>query len=120
MSTHPNKFRALPVAHIGGTISVPGDKSISHRALMLGAIADGPTVVHGFLASEDCLATQAALTPVQTMRDVLLLNRHAVLAALDDFEETLGDLRAALSEGDGRRLESWLQDAASWRGRLAP
>jgi len=40
---------------------VPGDKSISHRALMLGAIAEGPTVVHGFLASEDCLATEAAL-----------------------------------------------------------
>jgi 3-phosphoshikimate 1-carboxyvinyltransferase len=42
-------------------MTVPGDKSISHRALMLGAIAEGPTVVHGFLASEDCLATQAAL-----------------------------------------------------------
>ena len=42
-------------------MTVPGDKSISHRALMLGAIADGPTIVHGFLASEDCLATQAAL-----------------------------------------------------------
>ena len=40
---------------------MPGDKSISHRALMLGAIAEGPTVVHGFLASEDCLATEAAL-----------------------------------------------------------
>lgn len=40
---------------------MPGDKSISHRALMLGAVAEGTTTVHGFLASEDCLATQAAL-----------------------------------------------------------
>ncbi len=40
---------------------MPGDKSISHRALMLGAIAEGTTTVRGFLASEDCLATQAAL-----------------------------------------------------------
>ncbi len=40
---------------------MPGDKSISHRALMLGAIAEGTSVVRGFLASEDCLATQAAL-----------------------------------------------------------
>lgn len=40
---------------------MPGDKSISHRALMLGAVAEGRTVVQGFLASEDCLATQAAL-----------------------------------------------------------
>jgi len=61
VSQHPNTFRAMPVDRVGGTITVPGDKSISHRALMLGAIAEGPTVVHGFLASEDCLATQAAL-----------------------------------------------------------
>jgi 3-phosphoshikimate 1-carboxyvinyltransferase len=46
---------------VGGRITVPGDKSISHRALMLGAVAEGTTTVHGFLASEDCLATQAAL-----------------------------------------------------------
>jgi 3-phosphoshikimate 1-carboxyvinyltransferase len=51
----------MPARQVGGRITVPGDKSISHRALMLGAVADGPTTVHGFLASEDCLATQAAL-----------------------------------------------------------
>ncbi len=61
MSQYPNSFHALPVEHVGGTITVPGDKSISHRALMLGAVAEGRTVVHGFLASEDCLATQAAM-----------------------------------------------------------
>ena len=61
MSRYPNRFRALPTNRIGGRITVPGDKSISHRALMLGAIAEGRTVVRGFLASEDCLATQAAL-----------------------------------------------------------
>jgi 3-phosphoshikimate 1-carboxyvinyltransferase len=58
---HPNRFRASPVNRVGGRITVPGDKSISHRALMLGAIAEGTTTVRGFLASEDCLATQAAL-----------------------------------------------------------
>ena len=42
-----------------GDITVPGDKSISHRALMLGAIAEGTTHVDGFLESEDCLATHA-------------------------------------------------------------
>ena len=51
----------MPTNRVGGRITVPGDKSISHRALMLGAIAEGTTVVRGFLASEDCLATQAAL-----------------------------------------------------------
>src|SRR5690606_715140 len=46
-------YRAMPVRGLGGDISVPGDKSISHRALMLGAIAEGETVVRGFLESED-------------------------------------------------------------------
>jgi 3-phosphoshikimate 1-carboxyvinyltransferase len=40
-----------------GEFSVPGDKSISHRAVMLGAIARGETVANNFLASADCLAT---------------------------------------------------------------
>jgi len=44
-----------------GAVRVPGDKSISHRSLLLGALADGITEVRGFLRSEDCLATLAAL-----------------------------------------------------------
>lgn len=43
-----------------GRITVPGDKSISHRAVMLGALAEGTTEVSGFLAGADCLATLAA------------------------------------------------------------
>jgi 3-phosphoshikimate 1-carboxyvinyltransferase len=62
VSQHPNRFIATPTTRVGGRITVPGDKSISHRALMLGAIAEGTTTVHGFLESEDCLATRAALT----------------------------------------------------------
>jgi 3-phosphoshikimate 1-carboxyvinyltransferase len=46
---------------IRGEIDVPGDKSISHRALMLGGIAEGDTIINGFLDSADCLATLAAL-----------------------------------------------------------
>ncbi|MHB8157156.1 MAG: 3-phosphoshikimate 1-carboxyvinyltransferase [Desulfocucumaceae bacterium] len=40
-----------------GTVTVPGDKSISHRAVMLGSIAEGKTVIKNFLTGEDCLAT---------------------------------------------------------------
>ena len=40
-----------------GEIRVPGDKSISHRAVMLGALAEGETLVHNFLSSADCRAT---------------------------------------------------------------
>jgi len=48
-------------APLSGDIRVPGDKSISHRALMLGAIAVGKTRVHGLLEGEDVLATAAAM-----------------------------------------------------------
>ncbi len=43
-----------------GTLRVPGDKSISHRSIMLGALADGVTEVSGFLEGEDALATMRA------------------------------------------------------------
>ncbi|TSI09045.1 3-phosphoshikimate 1-carboxyvinyltransferase [Lysinibacillus sp. BW-2-10] len=42
---------------LNGTITVPGDKSISHRSVMFGAIAKGKTTVSGFLLGEDCLST---------------------------------------------------------------
>ena len=44
-----------------GDIAVPGDKSVSHRAVMLGAIAKGATRVDGFLEGEDTRATAAIL-----------------------------------------------------------
>lgn len=44
-------------AGLHGTVTVPGDKSISHRAVMFGALADGDTHISGFLTGEDCLST---------------------------------------------------------------
>ena len=55
------RFHVQPSSHVEGAIRVPGDKSISHRALMLGAIAKGTSHVTGFLPGEDCLATLAAI-----------------------------------------------------------
>jgi 3-phosphoshikimate 1-carboxyvinyltransferase len=57
-------YVAGPGGGISGEIRVPGDKSISHRAAILGAISTGVTEVHGFLDGEDCLATLAALGAV--------------------------------------------------------
>jgi len=54
-------FEAHPAMRVFGTMTVPGDKSISHRALMLSGIAEGVSEVTGFLASEDCLATLSAM-----------------------------------------------------------
>lgn len=52
---------ASPSAGVRGSLRVPGDKSISHRALMLAGIAKGRSEVTGFLASEDCMATLKAM-----------------------------------------------------------
>jgi 3-phosphoshikimate 1-carboxyvinyltransferase len=53
-------FNIIPGGSLRGTLRVPGDKSISHRAIMIGSIADGVTEVEGFLEGEDSLATLAA------------------------------------------------------------
>ncbi len=44
-----------------GRVRVPGDKSISHRTLLLGCLADGPSCVRGFLPANDCLATLSCM-----------------------------------------------------------
>ena len=49
------------VRNLGGEISVPGDKSLSHRAVLFSALADGTTVINGFLPGEDCICTMRAL-----------------------------------------------------------
>ena len=54
-------FLVLPSTLASGAVDVPGDKSISHRALMLGAVADGLTEVDGLLVGDDCVATLNAL-----------------------------------------------------------
>ncbi len=55
-------YRVAPGGDLAGEFTLPGDKSISHRALMLGAIAEGETEISGFLAGEDCLSTLRALS----------------------------------------------------------
>ncbi|HEX3349207.1 MAG TPA: 3-phosphoshikimate 1-carboxyvinyltransferase, partial [Acetobacteraceae bacterium] len=50
-----------PAAPLQGTLRVPGDKSISHRALMFGALAVGETRITGLLEGEDVLRTAAAM-----------------------------------------------------------
>jgi 3-phosphoshikimate 1-carboxyvinyltransferase len=54
-------MRVEPAVRLEGHFAVPGDKSISHRALLLGAVSDGETVVRGFGRSGDTLSTLAAV-----------------------------------------------------------
>ncbi len=61
MSETPTPRRFSASSPLQGTIRVPGDKSISHRSLMLGALAIGKTTIRGLLEGEDVLATAAAM-----------------------------------------------------------
>lgn len=54
------RFIVRPGGKLDGRLRVPGDKSISHRSIMLGSLATGETRVSGFLEGEDSLATLAA------------------------------------------------------------
>ena len=55
------RIRVTPVPRLAGRVLVPGDKSISHRAALFGALASGRTEITGFLEGEDCLATLRAV-----------------------------------------------------------
>src|SRR5690625_5960632 len=53
-----HSIRLAPTkSSLTGKLQIPGDKSISHRSIMLGSIAKGTSVIHNFLNGEDCLHT---------------------------------------------------------------
>jgi 3-phosphoshikimate 1-carboxyvinyltransferase len=56
-----DRLRGEPSPPLGGTIAVPGDKSMSHRALIMGGLAEGETGIAGLLEGEDVLHTAAAV-----------------------------------------------------------
>lgn len=54
-------WRVHPSGSLAGRLEIPGDKSMSHRVMLLGAIGTAPLEAQGFLRSEDCLATRRAV-----------------------------------------------------------
>ncbi|MBV9670121.1 MAG: 3-phosphoshikimate 1-carboxyvinyltransferase [Acidobacteriales bacterium] len=56
-----SSYRIAPAQNILGALRLPGDKSISHRYAMLGALAEGKTVLHNFSSGADCASTLACL-----------------------------------------------------------
>ena len=77
---------------LNGEIIVPGDKSISHRSVMFGAIAKGVTTVTGFLMGEDCLSTVSCFrqlgVEIEQTDDQLIINGNG-LNGLKEPEEVL-------------------------------
>jgi 3-phosphoshikimate 1-carboxyvinyltransferase len=61
-----------------GEISVPGDKSISHRAIVIGALASGTTEIENFLLGEDCISTIDCFRRMQVSTEILKDNRVRV------------------------------------------
>ena len=59
-----------PAKKVNGNITIPGDKSISHRAIMIGALAHGSTKIKNFLKSEDCLYTLEAFRKLGVKIDI--------------------------------------------------
>ncbi len=120
-------YRVQPVSRVSGRVRVPGDKSISHRSVMLGGIADGRTEVSGFLASADCLATLEACRAMGVMVDrhdatsltVHGRGLHGLVAPSHVLDMGNAGTAIRLSMGllAGQRFESVLTGDASLRSR---
>ncbi len=98
-----NSISITPGSSLKGELVVPGDKSISHRSIMLGAIANGVTTVRGFLRGEDNMATMAAFRAmgVRIDDDGHLLSIHG--RGLHGLEEP-GDVLDCGNSGTSMRL----------------
>jgi 3-phosphoshikimate 1-carboxyvinyltransferase len=70
-STSPRPLTASRSAALVGRVKVPGDKSISHRALIFGALATGKTVISGLLEAEDVVNTAKAVTALGALAEKL-------------------------------------------------
>jgi 3-phosphoshikimate 1-carboxyvinyltransferase len=116
-----------PARAVTGTVRVPGDKSISHRTLMLGGIAEGRTEVTGFLASADCLATLEAFramgVTVDRRAETSLtvhgrgLDGLAAPARVLDMGNAGTAIRLSMGLLAGQRFESVLTGDSSLRSR---
>lgn len=73
-------LKSQPAEGLHGELTVPGDKSISHRGIMLGAISEGTTTLTHFLTSADCLSTLAAFQQlgVPIEREGTMVTVHGV------------------------------------------
>jgi 3-phosphoshikimate 1-carboxyvinyltransferase len=112
------KFDAQPARGVSGAVAVPGDKSISHRSLMLSGIAQGTSEVTGFLASEDCLASLTAMralgVPIEQRSPTHMVIHGVGLHGLRDAGRAL-DMGNA---GTAMRLFTGLLSAQSFNSQL--
>jgi 3-phosphoshikimate 1-carboxyvinyltransferase len=112
-----------PGPRLRGTLHVPGDKSISHRAALLGALAHGVTTVEGFLRADDCLATLRCLRAlgivIEETDDRLIIRGGALREPEDvlDVGNSGTTLRLLAGVLSGQPFHSVLTGDASIRRR---
>src|SRR5207249_8437938 len=87
------KTTLTPAKKLLGTVQLPGDKSISHRLAMLGAIAEGNTIIDNFATSQDCHSTLSCLKllgiPIEITHETRVLIKGRGLAGLAASSEAL-------------------------------
>ena len=109
------KIRRAPAIH--AEISVPGDKSISHRSIMLAALANGSAQITGFLPSEDCVSTMKAFqqlgVPIERIDETTLI----VHGKRGKFTPPAADIDCGNS-GTTMRLMCGILAAQPFRSRL--
>ncbi len=115
--TEKSLLRLSSVAQLRGRFSVPGDKSISHRSVILGALAEGTTTITGFLRSEDCMATLNIMKQlgVPIDDDGVSIRVHGV--GLNGLKMATGDLDCG-NAGTAMRLLSGVLAAQNFSSTL--
>ena len=111
------EFRVKRAPRIEAEITVPGDKSISHRAAIIAALSNGPCTLHGFLSSEDCMHTVNALRALgiqidQPEPDVLVVHGKKRLLTAPKEEIDCGN------SGTTMRLLAGLLAGQTFESRL--
>ncbi len=109
------KIRRAPTIH--AEIKVPGDKSISHRSIMLAALANGTAQITGFLPSEDCLSTMKAFQQLGVKIERVDETTLIVHGTRGKFTAPSGDIDCGNS-GTTMRLLSGILAAQPFRSRL--
>jgi 3-phosphoshikimate 1-carboxyvinyltransferase len=110
-------FSVRQARHIHGEISVPGDKSLSHRAVLLAALADGTTTITGFLPGEDCLCTMRALQAMGCVIEVMSETELRVHGTAGKLQPPLEPLECGNS-GTAMRLLAGVLAAQPFKSRL--
>ena len=109
------KIRRAPT--IQTELEVPGDKSISHRAVMLAAMSNGPCVIKGFLPSEDCMATVGAMRSLGVAIEVADETTLIVHGMRGVFTAPTGEIDCGNS-GTTMRLMAGILAGQPFRSRL--